>query len=51
MGHHWGTFQLTNEEIDAPPRALATALKRGGHAESRFRVFRPGEVFDVKSMA
>jgi L-ascorbate metabolism protein UlaG (beta-lactamase superfamily) len=47
MAHHWGTFQLTNEEIDAPLRALAVALERNGHAPARFQTFRPGEVFEV----
>lgn len=47
MAHHWGTFQLTNEAIDAPPRALAEALDAGGHDPARFRVLRPGGVFDV----
>jgi L-ascorbate metabolism protein UlaG (beta-lactamase superfamily) len=48
MAHHWGTFQLTDEDIEAPPRALQAAMTQGGIAEERFRVFRPGEVFDVR---
>lgn len=47
MAHHWGTFQLTDEDIHEPPRVLKQALAKGGHDEERFRVFRPGEVFDV----
>ncbi len=47
MAHHWGTFQLTDEDIHAPPRALSAALEQGGHEAERFRVLRPGEVFDV----
>lgn len=47
MAHHWGTFQLTSEALEEPPRALAAALRQGGHEADRFRVFRPGEVFDV----
>lgn len=45
MAHHWGTFQLTDEDIHEPPRVLKSALQKSGHAEERFRVFRPGEVF------
>ena len=47
MAHHWGTFQLTDEDIHEPPRVLKQALAKGGHAEERFRVFRPAEVFDL----
>lgn len=47
MAHHWGTFQLTNEAIDAPLQALEAALAQNGHAPERFRTFRPGQVFDV----
>jgi L-ascorbate metabolism protein UlaG (beta-lactamase superfamily) len=45
MAHHWGTFQLTNEDIFDPPRALQAALQRSGVAQERFRAIRPGEVF------
>ena len=47
LAHHWGTFQLTSEPIDAPPERLAAALAAAGIATGRFRVQRPGEAFDV----
>ena len=43
VGHHWGTFQLTNEGRDAPPRELATALEAKGIDRDRFRALAPGE--------
>jgi L-ascorbate metabolism protein UlaG (beta-lactamase superfamily) len=46
LGHHWGTFRLTNEAVDAPPRALAGALRRAGIPPERFRALRPGEVWE-----
>jgi L-ascorbate metabolism protein UlaG (beta-lactamase superfamily) len=45
LGHHYGTFQLTDEAIDAPLRALADALKAAGIQPERFRTLRPGEVW------
>jgi L-ascorbate metabolism protein UlaG (beta-lactamase superfamily) len=47
LAHHWGTFQLTDEAIDEPPKRLAIALERAGIAGDYFQVRRPGEVFDV----
>ncbi len=46
-GHHWGTFQLTDEGIEAPRSDLAAALDQAGVARDRFRAMRPGEVWDV----
>lgn len=40
---HWGTFQLTAEVADEPPRQLATALAEQGLPASEFAVFRHGE--------
>ncbi|AYG67712.1 MULTISPECIES: MBL fold metallo-hydrolase [unclassified Rhizobium] len=46
-GHHFATFQLTDEGIDAPVQALDAALKAEGMEPDRFRPLRAGEVFDV----
>jgi len=40
---HFGTFQLTDEPIDEPVRALGEALARHGVPEEQFRVTRFGE--------
>jgi L-ascorbate metabolism protein UlaG (beta-lactamase superfamily) len=45
LGHHWGTFRLTNEALDAPVRALAAALAAVEIPPERFRALRPGEVW------
>ena len=47
LAHHWGTFRLTAEAIDDPPMRLARALTDRGLDAERFRVQRPGDVFDV----
>jgi L-ascorbate metabolism protein UlaG (beta-lactamase superfamily) len=47
VGHHWGTFKLTDEWVEAPPDALTLALEEAGIAPERFRALRPGEAFDV----
>jgi L-ascorbate metabolism protein UlaG (beta-lactamase superfamily) len=47
LAHHYGTFQLTDEAIDAPPLALADALRLAGIPAERFRVLRPGQVWQL----
>lgn len=47
LGHHWGTFQLTNEAIDAPREALADALAGRGVAPGRFVAAMPGAVREI----
>jgi L-ascorbate metabolism protein UlaG (beta-lactamase superfamily) len=44
LAHHHGTFQLTDESIDAPSLALADALKAAGISPQRFAALRPGQV-------
>jgi L-ascorbate metabolism protein UlaG (beta-lactamase superfamily) len=46
LGHHWGTFRLTNEGVEKPPQALQAALQATGVAPERFRALRPGEVWE-----
>jgi L-ascorbate metabolism protein UlaG (beta-lactamase superfamily) len=46
IAHHWGTFQLTNEALEAPPEALRAALAEAGVEDGRFRTMRPGEVWE-----
>jgi L-ascorbate metabolism protein UlaG (beta-lactamase superfamily) len=47
LAHHYGTFQLTDEPIDAPLVALADALKAAEISPQRFRALRPGEVWQL----
>lgn len=47
IGHHWGTFQLTDEARDAPLNALAQALKAHAIPESQFRALPPGAAWDI----
>ena len=43
IGMHWGTFQLTDEAMDEPPRRLAEALRRAGMSADRFGVLDVGQ--------
>src|ERR1700730_257126 len=47
LAHHHGTFQLTDEAIDAPERALIEARSAAGIAPERFRVLKPGEAWEL----
>jgi L-ascorbate metabolism protein UlaG (beta-lactamase superfamily) len=47
LAHHHGTFQLTDEPIDAPLLALAEALIAAGIAPQRFTALRPGQVYQL----
>jgi N-acyl-phosphatidylethanolamine-hydrolysing phospholipase D len=40
---HWGTFELSDESLDAPPVALAAAVKAAGIALDQFSVLKHGE--------
>ncbi|MDY8109271.1 MBL fold metallo-hydrolase [Fulvimarina sp. 2208YS6-2-32] len=47
VGHHWATFQLTDEAITDPRDSLHAALDAQGIARARFRPLVAGESFDV----
>lgn len=43
LGMHWGTFALTDEALDEPPRALAAARVAQGVADDDFFVLTVGQ--------
>jgi L-ascorbate metabolism protein UlaG (beta-lactamase superfamily) len=49
IAHHWGTFQLADEAIEAPRQALDAALAEARVDPARFRALRPGEVWQETS--
>ncbi|MCH8497006.1 MAG: MBL fold metallo-hydrolase [Marinobacter sp.] len=47
IGMHWGTFVLTDEPMDEPPRRLRQALADQGVSERDFRIMQHGEVLGL----
>jgi L-ascorbate metabolism protein UlaG (beta-lactamase superfamily) len=47
IGHHWGTFQLTDEARHAPLDALKAALAIHKIPDSHFRALPPGTAWDI----
>lgn len=45
LGHHWGTFRLTDEGVERPAEALDAALDAAGLPRERFLALRPGQVW------
>ena len=44
---HWGTFRLSFEAYQTPPRLLAVAMRCAGHDPQRFAPVRIGETVEV----
>ncbi|QWG13518.1 MBL fold metallo-hydrolase [Bradyrhizobium sediminis] len=47
LAHHHGTFQLTDEAIDAPAAALGQALDEAKIPREKFVALKPGQVFEI----
>jgi L-ascorbate metabolism protein UlaG (beta-lactamase superfamily) len=47
LAHHHGTFQLTDEAIDAPVNALHAALDEANIPRERFVALKPGQVTEI----
>jgi L-ascorbate metabolism protein UlaG (beta-lactamase superfamily) len=48
LAHHHATFQLTDEAIDAPLKALHQALDAAKIPRQRFVALEPGQVMEVE---
>jgi N-acyl-phosphatidylethanolamine-hydrolysing phospholipase D len=51
VGVHWGTFNLTDEALDTPPRDLAAARRAQGVADDAFVVLAVGETRQIPARA
>jgi L-ascorbate metabolism protein UlaG (beta-lactamase superfamily) len=47
IGIHWGSFELTDEPLDAPIGELATARRLHGIEEQAFRLLRQGQTLRI----
>jgi N-acyl-phosphatidylethanolamine-hydrolysing phospholipase D len=47
VGMHWGTFDLTDEPLDEPPKVLAKAVAEAATDAERVRVMAIGERWRV----
>ena len=50
VGHHWATFQLTDEALQEPAETLRTAMAARSLPSERFRAMRAGESWDVPAL-
>lgn len=50
IASHWGTFQLTDEMMDEPPKKLQQARQEAGLSAADFAVLQPGETRDLSAM-
>jgi L-ascorbate metabolism protein UlaG (beta-lactamase superfamily) len=44
VGIHWGTFRLTDERLDEPPKKLSEALAAAGIPADQFFLMKHGEM-------
>ena len=51
LGHHWGTFQLTNESIEDQLEALEQARIKYKVGANSFRALQPGQVWNIPKQA
>jgi L-ascorbate metabolism protein UlaG (beta-lactamase superfamily) len=51
LGHHYGTFQLTDEPFDAPEQALTKARVEAEISPEQFRLLKPGQVWEIEAKA
>lgn len=50
IGMHWGTFLLTDEALDEPPKKLAEARRRASLEEKAFLTLRHGQTVRLDSL-
>ncbi len=48
---HWGTFKLSDEPLDEPPRVLRAAWEQAGLPENRLNIPAIGETLRLESLA
>lgn len=50
LGHHWGTFKLTDEGIERPLEALDAARAKYNISADEFFTLKPGEAADIPAL-
>ncbi|MGT2474030.1 MBL fold metallo-hydrolase [Paraburkholderia terrae] len=51
IGIHWGTFELTDEALDEPPKKLADATHEAGLPDDAFTVLHHGQMIRLDTSA